>query len=305
MIESLKKLQTSDAPIIEPAEMQATTDKPIEDLLHPVMPKSHIGLPLITGFLAGLAGAVLGLWVLFLIPQFNTMFQNKDLSARTEALEAANHNYVELSVVKAANERVAKLETQISAITDLSARLEKLEALPTESAQVHSSQTSTALLVATDALRRKFEAGASFVNEFKAVQSWVDPSLNLAALKIHAQLGVKDMRSLANSFDGLRNTLLTDSSTSTGLLDSMSNLVKVRPANEVKASDPQSLITRIYASLLHNQAGQALDDLVKLPEPALTRLQPIIKDLKARVDVEAAIRALEQNALQHLIVQPN
>jgi hypothetical protein len=301
--------------------------------------RNPIRTALAAGLGAGLFGGVLSSFIVFTTPQLYNHFFASNLGVRNFAI----------SIDKSAQERMASLEAKLAAInaagadvskTDMTvstllSRVETLEKTPIESqkpdatlvsrmdrleaaqnapAKPQAGQAGTALMAATEALRRKFERGASFVPEFKAVESWADSSLNLASLKRYAETGVPNMRVISQRFNDMnvqlaREALTTQAAPSTGLLDRVgqaaTGLVKVRPNTEVNGRDSNSLNARIEASLVKNDAGTALDDLVKLPEPALSRAEPIIATLKARLDVEATLRALEQYGLQNLNLKNN
>jgi hypothetical protein len=301
--------------------------------------RNPVRLALIAGLGAGLFGGVLSGFIVLASPQLYNRFFAPSLTSRITAI----------STDKSAQDRIAALEAKLAAInaagadvskTDmtvstllsrvetlektpaeplkpdaaLTARMDRLEAALNAPAKPQAGQAGTALMAATEALRRKFERGMSFAPEFKAVETWADPSLNLGSLKRYAETGVPNMRVISQRFNDMnvqlaREALTTQASHSTGLLDRVgqaaTGLVKVRPNTELNGRDSNSLNARIEASLVKNDAGIALDDLVKLPEPALSRAEPIIATLKARLDVEATLRALEQYGLQNLNLKNN
>jgi hypothetical protein len=301
--------------------------------------RNPVRLALIAGLGAGLFGGVLSSFIVLTTPQLYNHFFASNLGVRNAAI----------STDKSAQDRIAALEAKLAAInaagadvskTDmtvstllsrvetlektpaeplkpdaaLTARMDRLEAALNAPAKPQAGQAGTALMAATDALRRKFERGMSFAPEFKAVESWADPSLNLGSLKRYAGTGLPNMRVISQRFNDMnvqlaREALTTQAAPSTGLLDRVgqaaTGLVKVRPNTELNGRDSHSLNARIEASLVKNDAGTALDDLVKLPEPALSRAEPIIATLKARLDVEATLRALEQYGLQNLNLKNN
>ncbi len=296
---------------------------------------SALKLPVLAGLAAGLLGGVLAGVIILTTPHLNSYIlgvnapnrinssaSEKAIAERMAGLEA------KLAAINASGADVSKTDMTVSSLLSRTEALEKTvsesPAINTESvARIGRLETSlgtlskqqtghngAALMLAAEALKYKFERGGSFLTELKTVESWVDPAFNLSALRQYAESGLPAVQRISQRFADISPVIVKDASPAPeGLLgrvgQAASGLVKVRPSNEPYAVDVPSIVARVQASLARNDIGPALDDLAKLEEPALSKAEPVIKDLKARLDVEAAIRALEQNALQSLNLKKN
>jgi hypothetical protein len=297
--------------------------------------KSSLKSVLAIGLGAGLLGGVLSSFIILASPQVYSHFFASNLSSKIIAVSNDQSTQeriaaieTKLAAINATGTDVSKTDMNVSTLlsrvetlektpiesarpdANLSSRLEKLEAALNVPVKPQAGQAGTVLMVATDALRRKFERGVAFAPELKAVEGWADPSVNLSALKKYADTGVPNIRVISQRFNEISPLLIREATPpSTGLLERVgqaaTGLVKVRSSGETKANDPASIIARVEAALARNEAGSALDDLVKLPELALVRAEPIIANLKARLDIEASILSLEQSGLQNLNSKKN
>ncbi len=330
--------QADEASLINNADEPITIPEPptSEPLVSaPPARKTSFSTVLAAGLGAGLFGGVLSSFIVLTTPQIYKHFFAPSLSSRMAAVstDKALHERIiaieaKLAAINATGADVSKTDMNVSTLlsrvetlektpiepakpdVNLSSRLERLEVALSASSKPQAGQAGTALIVATDALRRKFERGLAFVPELKAVETWADPSVNLSALKKYADTGVPNIRVISQRFNEITPLLIREATPpSTGLLERVgqaaTGLVKVRSSGETKANDPASIIARVEAALARNEVGSALDDLVKLPETALVRAESIIANLKARLDIEASILSLEQNGLQNLNSKKN
>ncbi len=292
-------------------------------------------LPVMVGLASGVLGGVLAALAVLTTPYLNSYLlglnapsrQSSILSEKTTAERMASLE-AKLAAINASGADVSKTDMTVSSLlsrtealektlsesptfnSDSATRLSRLETSFNTYLKQQSGYSGTALIAATDALKRKFARGSGFLPELRAIESWVDPNFNLNALKQHADAGLPTVQRISQRFAEIGPDIIKDSSPpADGLLgrvgQAASGLVKVRPSTEPYAIDASSVVSRVQASLARNEIGPALDDLAKLGEPALSKAGPVIKDLKARLDVEAAIRALEQSALQSLDLKKN
>ncbi len=220
-------------------------------------------------------------------------------AAGQEARAGAN-----LATLVSRLEILEKSQGNISAAS-IAPRIEKMESSLGDVGKRQSNLAGATQLITTDALRRQFERGAPFAQELSAIESVADGSVNLAALKSRAESGLPSSLELLQKFRNISAQLLViDRPPPSGILETLgaaaSSLVKTRAVGEGTGRDPASILSRVEAALAKADAASALDELVKLSEPALGRAGPFMSDLKSRLEVEAAIRALEQNGLQRL-----
>ncbi len=324
----LKHAETStfEETINTPPVTQFSNIKPQTSLLRP---------PILAGLIAGLFGGALTALAVLTTPYLNSYLmglnapsrQNsiaseKIMAERMAALEA------KLAAINSSGADVSKTDMTVSSLLsrmevleknsleapsnnfDSVNRIAKLETSLNTFSKQQSGHSGAALMLATDALKYKFDRGGEFSGELKAVESWVDPSFNISALRQYAEAGLPAVSRISQRFADLSAAIVKDASpASEGLLGRVgavaSGLVKVRPSTEPNAVDTVSVVSRVQASLARGDIGPALDDLAKLEEPVLLKAAPVMRDLKARLEVEAAIRALKQNALQSLNVKKN
>ena len=200
-----------------------------------------------------------------------------------------------------------------SEIAPLAARLQGLEqsgqALASKVSGVASGQSTSvaaSLLAATQALAASFERGTSLQPELKAVEAISGNGDRLVGLRPYATTGAPTIRALTEQFRALRPVLLAAETppASNGILDrlaaSASSIVKVRPVGAQAGTDTISVVSRIEAALQRGDLDLVLKEAAGLPEKPAQAAASWLKDVAARQNAAAALRGLENDALQVL-----
>ncbi len=220
----------------------------------------------------------------------------------------------------AVDARLAKLESDVSgvkpavadlgAVTDRLAKVEAALAAPKSETRVAPSEEAAggpaAAAILAIALVERLDAGASYAQEWAALNRLGADGAKLAALKPFADTGAPTPASLRADF--LKRAAAVAAAAAPPeqggvmdrLLDHMSKLVRVHKVGDPAAADPESLTSRITAALAHGDIAAALAAYHRLPEAAQRDAADWAAAAEARQKAGEAALALRATAVDRL-----
>lgn len=260
----------------------------------------------------------------------------KDLAARVAALEATSRDtQAALTGLRADLDKLAAQKSAPSAAPDLApfeARLgaleDKLAALDakisgfanklnaengqaratenrtSESAAARADSEAIAILAAN--LLRKVEAGAPYEADLAALANRGLDKTKLAPLEFSAASGVATPAILAKQFSDLSPAILATAPqpNESGFFDHLvkgaEQLVRVRKVGDTSGDDLSSRVARIQAALDSGAVEAAYQEWNGLPDTAKAKSEAFGTAAKARIDVIAAARSIDAEAVAAL-----
>jgi hypothetical protein len=216
-----------------------------------------------------------------------------------------------LDVLRAqSSERMAALERDNVALRGIVALLDKrvgtIEQKPTA---VSGTTRRNALVLAVGQLREAGRGTAPFAAALQAVEALADSQETLvkpiAALKPHAETGVPDLIALRLHFSRIAGRIAHESFVPKGegwidrTLGRVSRIFTFRRTgpNAASSDDENGRVARAELRLAAGDLETAVTILQGLKEPSLTYAGPWLKEARARLDVDGAIKILFSEAL--------
>ncbi|MDC0033557.1 mitofilin family membrane protein [Alphaproteobacteria bacterium] len=209
-----------------------------------------------------------------------------------------------------ASERMSALELENVALRDVVAVLDRrVRTIENKPAIVSRTNRGSALLLAVGQLREAVRATAPFVVALQAVealagtqQALVNP---ISALKPHAKAGVPDLIALRLHFHRIAGRIAHESFVPKGdgwvdrTLGRVSRIFTFRRTGPTAASndDENGRIARAELRLAAGDLGAVVTILAGLKNPGLAYAGPWLKEARARLVVDAAIKSLFSKAL--------
>ena len=157
------------------------------------------------------------------------------------------------------------------------------------------------------ALRTAAERGEPYAAELAVVKQLVDDPARLTPLEPFAASGLPSTDALARELASTVQTQAPPASTNgqnTGMFDrlqaSASRLVRVRPADEAARDNSGDPAATAKAAAMRGDISGARAELAKLPDVALTHVEPWIKRAEARANALELARSLARGGLESL-----
>lgn len=208
-----------------------------------------------------------------------------------------------------AGRRLGALEPRTMGLADLERRLAVLEAAQTpEAARIAALERRverqtldrrTAYAVALATLQSAMSRGAPFVVELAATErAATEPQDSLVALRQFAAVGVPTAATLRLDLPALSNAAAdalagAQANGALGrLIANAQSAVRVRPTEPADGSAPSAILSRIDAALAAGEAGRALGEWERLPDPVRAAAKEWSEKLRARALAERALTAL-------------
>lgn len=210
------------------------------------------------------------------------------------------------------SERMAALERDNVALRGIVALLDKrVGTIEQKPATVSGTTRRNALVLAVGQLREAGRGTAPFAAALQAVDALAESQETLvkplAALKPHAQTGVPDLIALRLHFSRIAGRIAHESFVPKGegwidrTLGRVSRIFTFRRTGPDAASgdDENGRVARAELRLAAGDLETAVTILEGLKEPGLTYAGPWLKEARARLDVDGAIKILFSEALVH------
>ena len=265
-----------------------------------------------------------------------------DLDKRVAALEAASAGNGAASdatqrLTTQAKDLRSDIDTEKGAMTDLSARITKLEsdapkasasgpelaavaarvdkvegALSASKNETHvaaAADNATTIAIVAEVAEERLRSGAGFGPELAALQRLGVDAAALAPLEAVVN-GAPTNGALAASFDAVAPHVLAatsppeQGSVTDRFLAHLHSLVKVRDLNETAGDDPQALVSQIEAASRRGDIDAALASFDKLPEAARKAAGDWPTLARARAAAEAALQSIREAAVGQLAGGP-
>jgi hypothetical protein len=192
------------------------------------------------------------------------------------------------------------------------ARVEKLEAMLNQPKAETRAPIKTppaaapaAAAVAALILEQRLLRGEPYSEEFATLSRLgADPDA-LAALKPFADAGAPTPAALEAAFAKIAPSLAAPPRRESGgffdkFTASMSALVRVRPAGEIKGDEPAALVTQVEAALGRGDVGAAMALYAKLPDSSRAASAAWAKDGESFVRARAAAEKIIETSLSRL-----
>lgn len=208
------------------------------------------------------------------------------------------------------SERMSALERENTALRDIVALLDKrVGAIEQKPTSVPGTSRGNALVLAVGQLREAARGTAPFAVALQAVAGLADSQESLAAplavLKSHAKEGVPDLIALRVKFNQIAGRIAHETFVPKGegwvdrTLGSLSRVFTFRRTGTEAATtdDENGRVARAELQLVGGDLAAAVSVMEGLVEPALGYAGPWLKEARARLQVDAAIKALFSEAL--------
>ncbi|MFC3206777.1 COG4223 family protein [Aquamicrobium soli] len=197
-------------------------------------------------------------------------------------------------VADAADERQARLGALEQSVSSLSAKVE-----------AQASQPKIALSIAAAALKAALDRGGPFSSELETFAAVAPDAPQLAVLRPYAEKGVPIRAAIASGVAAAASAMI-DAATPVdenagffqSLMASAEKLVKVRPVGAVSGSGVPETVARLEAAVEEGDYARAIAEYDSLPDAVKAAGADFAGQLKARLDVEAAIDALVADAMK-------
>lgn len=160
-----------------------------------------------------------------------------------------------------------------------------------------AGDTKALLLVAVDLIKSAIDRGEAYEGELEAARGLgLDPAIAEKLAK-DAKSGLSTARQLAELFKNRIGPMLDAVQEKPGslaerLVQSLTHLVRIRPAGEVAGSAPGAVIARIEAKLERGDLAGAASEFSGLPEKARAAAAPIPDLLSARLAADGLLKGL-------------
>lgn len=211
--------------------------------------------------------------------------------------------------------RVDKLDQQVAAldqrVTELAAKLESdmrdaqsQKDAATQAVLTHAQADARAILAST--LRRKVDAGETYVDELAALSSRGADKAKLDALSPFASTGVPTPAALDKQFAAVRPAVLATHSEPKAdgffarIVQDAGHLVRIHKVGDTHGTDLPAQVARIDAALASNHLDEALREWSGLPSAAQAKSQAFADTLRHRIAAVDAAKSIEADALATL-----
>jgi hypothetical protein len=221
----------------------------------------------------------------------------------------------------AAREAITRADANAAAVADLTKKLAgqspaasrgDLDALAARVAAVERGDKSvddraSRLAIAASLLNAAVERGAPFAAELASAKVLAADPKALAPLEPFANSGVPSAAVLSRQLAALAPALRAatgEAPRESRVLDRLAanaeKLVRIRPLQDVRGSDPEAIIARVEVKAVQSDIPGALAELAQLPAPARAPAEAWIKQAQARSAALDASRRLAADALAGL-----
>jgi hypothetical protein len=211
------------------------------------------------------------------------------------------------AVVAAANDELKSVARPTDVATALSPLSSKLSALEQNVQGVVRSEDDrranverivTALELGN--LKRTIDRGAAFEKELAEVRRVAGPKLDLSVLERYRAKGVPAVAELERDFRKLAFAVIeadqrpADAHWTDRLLSSAKSIVRVRRTEQGEAQGAEAIVARMEAGLKASRLMDVVAEAAKLSQPAKAAAAPWLEQVEARLAVDRAIAAIEQ-----------
>jgi hypothetical protein len=211
----------------------------------------------------------------------------------------------EIGAVSDELKRVARPTDVASALTPLTSKLSLLEqnvqgvVRSEDDRRANVERIVTALELGN--LKRAIDRGAAFDKELAEVRRVAGPKLDLSVLERYRAKGVPALAELERDFRKLAFVVIeadqrpADAHWADRLLSSAKSIVRVRRTEQGgEAQGAEAIVARMEAGLKASRLLDVVGEAAKLSAPAKTAAAPWLEQVEARLAVDRAIAAIEQ-----------
>lgn len=222
--------------------------------------------------------------------------ETEALASRIDGIEsiartASEASAAAASAASAASERIAAVESQITAMNE---RLEQ-----------QAQNPRIALAIAAAGLKSAIDRGTPFMTELETYAAIAPEAAEIEALRGMAATGVPTRAQIAARAPGAVTRMIDaaepvdpDAGFFARLLASFQSAVKVRPVGEVPGEGVGPTAARIEAAVQANDYGRALTEYETLPDVAKAAGADFIADLRARQTADELVERALSGALR-------
>jgi hypothetical protein len=210
--------------------------------------------------------------------------------------------------VGALEQKLAALDSKVGALTDrLNAEKSQVKASEnrvSQSAAAHADSEAIAILAAN--LLHEVDSGAPYDADLAALANRGFDKTKLAPLEPAAGAGVAAPAALAKQFSDLSPAILATEPQpkDSGFLDHLVNgakrLIRVEKVGDTSGNDLAGRVARIQAALDSGAVEMAYQEWSALPDSAKAKSESFGDAAKARIDVVAAARSIDADAVAAL-----
>lgn len=213
-----------------------------------------------------------------------------------------------LTSVEGASISSTKLGTELaplrSAITVID---EKIALFSKREAEALASARRSALAIAFANLKRGMDRGEGFSAELQTVKQLAGADVNLSSFEGLSETGVPNEQALLHTFPELAIKALAKSDEKKGdglswdqLVNKARTAFKYRRTGDVKGETAEAVLARVEHKFKDGHVEDALKEAQALDGQAKQVMSPWLKQVKARLFVEAEMRKLEDQLLNSL-----
>lgn len=213
-----------------------------------------------------------------------------------------------LTSVEGASISSTKLGTELaplrSAITVID---EKIALFSKREAEALASARRSALAIAFANLKRGMDRGEGFSAELQTVKQLAGTDVNLSSFEGLSETGVPNEQALLDTFPELAIKALAKSDEKKGdglswdqLVNKARTAFKYRRTGDVKGETAEAVLARVEHKFKDGHVEDALKEAQALDGQAKQVMSPWLKQVEARLFVEAEMRKLEDQLLNSL-----
>ncbi|MGN6550463.1 MAG: mitofilin family membrane protein [Pararhizobium sp.] len=188
--------------------------------------------------------------------------------------------------------------------SDIAALSSRVDAIEKKLSQP-SEAMKIARTVAAAGLNAAVDRGGPFAAELKAYEGIAPNDQTAKSLEGIAAAGVQSRQDLIDAYPAVADKIVAatagpaaDAGVFDRLVASARSIVTVRPTGTPEGDAPAALIARMGTDLKKGDLQGVVDEWSKLPETGKAASQAFIKDVKARLSAEGAVKTIMASATE-------